>query len=147
MKRITTPVLAIVIATCAAYGATLVAQNATGTARIQFTEDQKLSDNSLNGAVYAEKQLMLTAVAKDEAMSQADAGNYTEAAKILTAQNTMLKSAFANAPAGVQNTIDEPAPGWPQPATSQAAPAATNTQPRAGSLQWRTRRSTTMTPT
>jgi hypothetical protein len=82
-------------------------QSASGTARIQFTEDQKLSDNSLNGAVYAEKQLMLAAVAKDEAMSQADAGNYTEAAKILTAQNTMLKTAYANAPAGVQGKIQE----------------------------------------
>jgi Ca-activated chloride channel family protein len=80
-------------------------QSASGTARIQFTEDQKLSDNSLNGAVYAEKQLMLTAVAKDEAMTQADAGNYTEAAKILTAQNAALKTAYASAPAGVQGKI------------------------------------------
>ncbi len=82
-------------------------QRASGTARIQFTEDQKLSDNSLNAAIYAEKELMLTAVAKDEAMSQADQGNYTEAAKILTAQNTTLKSAYASAPAGVQEKIQE----------------------------------------
>jgi Ca-activated chloride channel family protein len=82
-------------------------QSASGTARIKFTDDQAASDSSLDGAVYAEKQLMLTAVAKDEAMSQADAGNYAQAAKILTAQNTVLKSAFANAPASVQGKIQE----------------------------------------
>ena len=65
-------------------------QSASGVARIDFTDDQSLSDKSANGAVLAEKELMLTAVAKDEAMAQADAGNYAEAAKILTAQNRAL---------------------------------------------------------
>ena len=49
-------------------------QTATGTARVDFTEDQSLSDKSVNGAVFAEKELMLTAVAKDEAMAQARKG-------------------------------------------------------------------------
>jgi Ca-activated chloride channel homolog len=77
-------------------------QSATGTAKIDFTEDQKISDKSVNGAVVAEKELMLTAVAKDEAMAQADAGNYSEAAKILTAQNRALSAAYPAAPPTVQ---------------------------------------------
>jgi Ca-activated chloride channel family protein len=81
------------------------AQNASGTARIDFTDDQALSDQSLNHAVFAEKELMLTAVAKDEAMAQADAGNYRAAAKILTGQNAVLYSAIAAAPASVQYRI------------------------------------------
>ncbi len=82
-----------------------ITETAAGTAKIDFTDDQKLYDGSLNRTVFAEKQLMLTAVAKDEAMAQADAGNYSEAAKILTVQNTALGSAYAAAPAGVQFQI------------------------------------------
>ena len=66
---------------------------------------RQLSDKSVNGAVFAQKELMLTAVAKDEAMAQADAGNYSAAAKILTAQNAALSSAYGSAPAGVQVQI------------------------------------------
>jgi Ca-activated chloride channel family protein len=78
---------------------------ATGTARIEFTDDQVASDRSVNGEVYAQKQLMLTAVAKDKAMAEADAGNYAEAAKILGGQNTVLNSAYAAAPASIQVQI------------------------------------------
>jgi len=81
------------------------AQTATGIAKVDFTDDQRLSDKSLNGAVVAQKELMLTAVAKDEAMSQADAGNYTEAAKILNSQNIQMNAAYAAAPAAVQLQI------------------------------------------
>ncbi len=82
-------------------------QTATGTAKIDFTDSQKVSDGSVNGAVVAEKELMLTAVAKDEAMSQADAGNYAEAAKILNAQNRTLDTVYAAAPASVQIQLRE----------------------------------------
>jgi Ca-activated chloride channel family protein len=82
-------------------------QTASGTARIDFTDDQNRSDNSLNGVVYAQKQLMLTAVAKDEAMAQADQGNYSAAATILTRQNAALSSAYSMAPASVQVQIRE----------------------------------------
>jgi Ca-activated chloride channel family protein len=77
-------------------------QTASGVARVDFTEDQDLSDKSVNGTVVAQKELMLTAVAKDDALVQADAGNYTEAAKILTAQNRALGSVYAAAPPTVQ---------------------------------------------
>ena len=80
-------------------------QSASGVARIDFTEDQKLSDQSLNGAVFAEKQLMLTAVAKDEAIAQADAGNYQQAATILKAQSFALNNSFAAASPAVQSQI------------------------------------------
>ncbi len=82
-------------------------QSASRVARIDFTDDQSLSDKSANGAVLAEKELMLTAVAKDEAMSQADAGNYAEAAKILTAQNRALGSVYDAAPPTVQIQLRE----------------------------------------
>jgi Ca-activated chloride channel homolog len=80
-------------------------QSATGTAKIDFTDSQKVSDKSLNGAVYAEKELMLTAVAKDEAIAQADAGNYQQAATILKAQSAALNQSFAAAPPAVQFQI------------------------------------------
>lgn len=80
-------------------------QSAGGIARIDFTSDQKLSDKSVNGAVFAQKELMLTAVAKDEAIVQADAGNYKLAAGTLSAQNAALNRAYAAAPAEVQMQI------------------------------------------
>lgn len=80
-------------------------QTATGTARIVFTDDRSLSDKSVDGTVVAQKELMLTAVAKDEAMAQADAGNYAEAAKILNSQNIRMNTAYAAAPASVQMQI------------------------------------------
>ncbi len=81
------------------------AQLVSGAARIEFTDDQRVSDKSVDGTVYAEKQLMLTAVAKDQAREQADAGNYSAAAKILTVQNAALGTAYASAPGGVQFKI------------------------------------------
>src|ERR1017187_1194636 len=80
-------------------------QSASGVARIDFTDDKKLSDKSLNGAVNAEKELILPAVAKDAAMEQDDAGNYKLAAQTLSAQNAALNRAYADAPAAVQIQI------------------------------------------
>jgi len=57
--------------------------------------------------IVAQKELLLTAVAKDEAMAQADGGNYSEAAKILSAQNAQLNAAYASAPPMVQVQIRE----------------------------------------
>jgi Ca-activated chloride channel family protein len=77
----------------------------SGTVRINFTDDRSAAEQSVNRAVYAEKELMLTAVAKDEAMQQADAGNYAAAAKILARQNATLNSAAAGASAAAQSQI------------------------------------------
>jgi Ca-activated chloride channel family protein len=80
-------------------------QSTSGVAKINFTDDAKLSEKSVNGAVVAQKELMLTAVAKDEAIAQADAGNYQQAASILKAQSDALNFAYAAAPASVQGQI------------------------------------------
>src|SRR5476651_379585 len=80
-------------------------QSASGVAKVDFTDDAKLSEKSVNGAVVAQKELMLTAVAKDEAIAQADAGNYLQAATILKAQSAALNNSFALAPASVQAQI------------------------------------------
>jgi Ca-activated chloride channel homolog len=82
-------------------------QSATGTARLEYTDDQSLSDKSVNRTVNAQKELMLTAVAKDEAMAKADNGDYAAAAQILTTQNAALSTAFAGAPAAVQSQLRE----------------------------------------
>ena len=81
------------------------AQSAAGVARVRFTDDPTVSDKSVDAAVTAEKALMLTAVAKDEAIVQADAGNFREAAVTLANQRNALGAAYANAPAAVQVQI------------------------------------------
>lgn len=73
-------------------------QVADGVAKIRFTESQKVADKSINGAVVAQRELLLAAVAKDTAMAEADAGNYQRAAQILNTQNTALSQAYAAAP-------------------------------------------------
>ena len=80
-------------------------QSVSAVAKIRYTDDQSVADNSVNPAVNAEKVLVLTAVAKDEAIAQADAGNYKQAATILANQNNLLKAVSANAPAAVQVQI------------------------------------------
>jgi hypothetical protein len=80
-------------------------QSAGGVVKIRFTDDQTVADRSVNNAVNAEKVLMLTAAAKDEAIAQADAGNYKQAAATLAAQNRMLGEVCAGASAAVQAQI------------------------------------------
>jgi len=80
-------------------------QSANDVLKVRFTADEKVADKSVNTAVFAEKELMLTAVAKDQAMEEADAGNYKKAASILTAQKVELSQSYAAAPAAVQSQI------------------------------------------
>jgi Ca-activated chloride channel family protein len=80
-------------------------QSAGGVVKVRFTDDPAVADRSVNAAVNAEKVLVLTAVAKDEAIAQADAGNYKQAAATLAAQNRVLNEAYAAAPAAVQVKI------------------------------------------
>ena len=80
-------------------------QSAGGVVKVRFTDDPTAADRSVNTAVNAEKVLVLTAVAKDEAIAQADAGNYKQAAATLAAQNRVLNEAYAAAPAAVQSQI------------------------------------------
>lgn len=80
-------------------------ESADDVARVSFTGNQFDSDNSVNGMVVAQKELMLTAVAKDKAMAEADAGNYKLAAETLTAQGAVLSQSMAAAPPTVQDQI------------------------------------------
>jgi len=82
-----------------------ISRNASGIAKINFTDNQDESEKSVDHAVFAQKELMLTAVAKDEAMAQADSGNYQAAAQILSRQNATLNAAYGGAPASVQMQI------------------------------------------
>ena len=80
-------------------------QAADDVVKIRFTENQIDSDKSVNGAVVAEKELMFTAVAKDEAMALADAGDFKKATATLAVQNAALSRAYAAAPGSVQEQI------------------------------------------
>src|SRR5882672_7092853 len=51
-------------------------QTISASARIQFTEDRKLASSSVRPEVAAQKELLLVAVTKDEALADADAGRY-----------------------------------------------------------------------
>ena len=80
-------------------------QTAADVANVRFSEDQSDSDRSANGLVVAQKELVLTAVAKDEAMALADSGKYQQAAQTLAAQGAVLNNAMAGAPPEVQDQI------------------------------------------
>jgi hypothetical protein len=80
-------------------------QSAGGVVRIRFTEDKSVAAKSMNSAVVAQKELVLTAVRKDEALADADAGKLQEAAKKLEAQAAVLDANYADAPASVQIQI------------------------------------------
>ena len=73
--------------------------------KVSYTDESTVADQSVNAAVNAEKVLVLTAVAKDEAIAQADAGNYQQAAQTLAKQRQVLGAVYANAPASVQVQI------------------------------------------
>lgn len=77
-------------------------QTANAAARIRFTEDEAVASRSINTAIVAEKEFFMTAVRKDEAMAEADAGNLADAAKKLEIQATVLNSNILNAPEPVQ---------------------------------------------
>jgi Ca-activated chloride channel family protein len=74
-------------------------------ARIRFTEDRTLAANSLRAGVVSQKELLLTAVAKDEALAEADAGRYQQAAQRLAQQATVLEQQSKNAPAPMQSQL------------------------------------------
>ena len=80
-------------------------ETTSGVAKVRFTTDDKRAASSANASVMAEKELLLTAIAKDEALADADAGNYQAAASKLKAQAVALHQQYENAPARVQAQI------------------------------------------
>jgi Ca-activated chloride channel family protein len=79
------------------------------TAKIQFTEDKLMAANSVRAGVAAQKELWLTAIAKDEALADADAGRYQDAAQKLASQAKVLDQQYANAPAPMQSQLRQEA--------------------------------------
>src|SRR5262249_54051947 len=84
-------------------------RTADGVVRIKFTDDKTLHVQSMNSGIVAEKELMLTAVTKDEALASADAGNYREAAAKLDRQADALDSQYQYAAPSVQIQIQHEA--------------------------------------
>jgi Ca-activated chloride channel family protein len=80
-------------------------QSASDTVQIRFTDDETAAAKSVNKAVVAEKNWFGASVAKDEALAQADAGNYRDAADKLKVQADILNGSWQNAPASVQIQI------------------------------------------
>jgi Ca-activated chloride channel family protein len=77
-------------------------QSLSERARVHFTEDKTVAAHSERPEIVAQKELLLTAVAKDAALADADAGRYQQAAQTLNRQAVVLDSQYQNAPASVQ---------------------------------------------
>jgi Ca-activated chloride channel family protein len=78
-------------------------------ARVRFTEDKAVAANSERAEVVAQKELLLTAVAKDAALAEADAGHYKQAAQTLNRQAIVLDVQYQNAPTSVQPQLRQEA--------------------------------------
>jgi hypothetical protein len=84
-------------------------ESVSAQARVRFTEDRTVAANSERAEIVAQKELLLTAVAKDAALVEADAGRYKQAANTLSRQAVVLDSQYLNAPASVQPQLREEA--------------------------------------
>jgi len=77
------------------------------TAQIRFTRDNELVAKSIRASVVTQKELLLAAVAKDEALAEADAGHYQKAAQRLARQASLLDQQYQNSPAALQVRIKQ----------------------------------------
>ena len=73
---------------------------------IGATTNEKEAAGAIDQTVAAERELQLNALAKDQAMSDADAGNYRNAAESLRTNAQKLESAAANAPTQVKENLE-----------------------------------------
>jgi Ca-activated chloride channel family protein len=74
-------------------------------ATVRFTADRTVAANSERAEIVAQKELLLTAVAKDAALAEADGGHYKQAAQTLNQQAVVLDNQYQNAPASVQSQL------------------------------------------
>jgi Ca-activated chloride channel homolog len=74
--------------------------------RIGVTTNEKEIASAINQTVAVERELQLNALAKDQAMSDADAGNYRNAAESLRANAQKLEAVAANAPMPVKQNLE-----------------------------------------
>ncbi len=79
-------------------------QSVTQETSIRFTKNSEDAQKSQNKDVYYQKELMLNALAKDEAIRKADSGNYTDAKRDLEQQAQKLREMTAAAPASMQDS-------------------------------------------
>ncbi|HHY84291.1 MAG TPA: VWA domain-containing protein [Verrucomicrobia bacterium] len=77
-------------------------QSAAGAARVRYTADPDTAARSINAPLAAEKELILAAVTKDEALAACDAGNLALAAQKLESQARALEANLANCPVPLQ---------------------------------------------
>jgi len=84
-------------------------QSLSERARVRFTKDETVAANSQRAEIVAQKELLLTAVAKDAALTDADAGRYQQAAQTLNRQAIALDRQYQNAPASVQPQLRQEA--------------------------------------
>jgi Ca-activated chloride channel homolog len=74
-------------------------------ATVGLTDDETVAAKSERAEIVAQKELLLTAVAKDAALADADAGRYQQAAQTLNRQAVVLDNQYQNAPASVQSQL------------------------------------------
>src|SRR5260221_10186888 len=79
----------------------------SGEVRVRYTEDRELAEKSIHPTVAAEKELFASALAKDEAIADADAGKYQQASRKLSAQAAALDQQYYNAPARSEEHTSE----------------------------------------
>jgi Ca-activated chloride channel family protein len=84
-------------------------QSLSERARVRFTEDETVAAKSERAEIVAQRELLLTAVAKDAALAEADAGRYKQAAQTLNRQAIALDLQYQNAPASVQSQLRDEA--------------------------------------
>jgi Ca-activated chloride channel homolog len=79
---------------------------AEGVVRIGVTTDEKEAASAINQGIVAERELQLNALAKDQAMADADAGNYRNAAESLRANAQNLEAVAAYAPMPMRQNLE-----------------------------------------
>ncbi|MEO7676931.1 MAG: VWA domain-containing protein [Verrucomicrobiota bacterium] len=80
-------------------------RSVNGAVKVAYTSNRDHAKESVNPAIAAQKVLMLTALAKDEATAQADSGKLQEASATLAKQKAELDAVYAAAPAVQQQQI------------------------------------------
>ncbi|MEO5804521.1 MAG: VWA domain-containing protein [Verrucomicrobiota bacterium] len=80
-----------------------VSQNAT----VRYTKDSKVAAKSMRQEIAAQKELVVTAVAKDEALAFCDAKNFKAAQERLSQQTLALQECAKTAPASAQTQLKQ----------------------------------------
>jgi Ca-activated chloride channel family protein len=82
-----------------------IEESVNGIVRVGYTDDRELAEKSIRQGVVTEKELLASALAKDEAIAAADAGRYQEASRKLASQAALLDQQYESAPTYLQQQI------------------------------------------